>query len=207
MRLSVATACLLIWSSFPAIAQQSGAVLGPDLARSATTRATSKAGYRAGARCSRCRLSMFSEQSHRAAWQTWPKSGPMTSARQSPPSVTGPVSKGPPPAAASQASGNCAERLLAFAGAFDRPGGTGGAWISTTAAFSGRRWRADSGAGAGIALKWAFGFPGASVSYAPPAVVGGVLFIGGTDRKVHALDAKSGCTIWTSRRMRRSGPR
>ncbi|WP_426615228.1 PQQ-binding-like beta-propeller repeat protein [Bradyrhizobium sp. McL0616] len=48
-----------------------------------------------------------------------------------------------------------------------------------------------------LRLKWAYAFPGASVSFAPPTVVGGLLFIGGTDRKVHALDAKSGCTLWT----------
>ena len=27
--------------------------------------------------------------------------------------------------------------------------------------------------------------------------MGGLLFIGGTDRKVHALDARTGCTLWT----------
>ena len=48
-----------------------------------------------------------------------------------------------------------------------------------------------------LKLKWAYAFPGASVSFAPPTVVGGLLFIGGTDRKVHALEARSGCTLWT----------
>ncbi|MGY3408921.1 polyvinyl alcohol dehydrogenase (cytochrome) [Bradyrhizobium sp. GM5.1] len=48
-----------------------------------------------------------------------------------------------------------------------------------------------------LRLKWAYAFPGASVSFAPPTIVGGLLFIGGTDRKVHALDARSGCTRWT----------
>lgn len=48
-----------------------------------------------------------------------------------------------------------------------------------------------------LRLKWAYAFPGASVSFAPPTIVGGLLFIGGTDRKVHALDARSGCTLWT----------
>lgn len=48
-----------------------------------------------------------------------------------------------------------------------------------------------------LQLKWAYAFPGASVSFAPPTVVGGLLFIGGTDRKVHALDARNGCTLWT----------
>ncbi len=48
-----------------------------------------------------------------------------------------------------------------------------------------------------LKLKWAYAFPGASLSFAPPTIVGGLLFIGGTDRKVHALDASSGCTLWT----------
>ena len=48
-----------------------------------------------------------------------------------------------------------------------------------------------------LRLKWAYAFPGASVSFAPPTIMGGLLFIGGTDRKVHALDARSGCTLWT----------
>lgn len=48
-----------------------------------------------------------------------------------------------------------------------------------------------------LRLKWAYAFPGASLSFAPPTIVGGLLFIGGTDRKMHALDARSGCTLWT----------
>ena len=48
-----------------------------------------------------------------------------------------------------------------------------------------------------LQLKWAFGFPGASTANAQPTIVGGLLFVGGNDRKVYALDAKSGCTRWT----------
>ena len=47
-----------------------------------------------------------------------------------------------------------------------------------------------------LQLKWAFGFPGASASNAQPTIVGGLVFVGGGDRKVYALDAKSGCTRW-----------
>ena len=45
-------------------------------------------------------------------------------------------------------------------------------------------------------LKWAFGFPGTTNANAQPIVVGGLLFVGGGDRRVHALDAKSGCIRW-----------
>jgi polyvinyl alcohol dehydrogenase (cytochrome) len=48
-----------------------------------------------------------------------------------------------------------------------------------------------------LQLKWEFGFPGASAANAQPTIVGGLLFVGGGDRKVYALDAKSGCIRWT----------
>ncbi|MEH2519180.1 polyvinyl alcohol dehydrogenase (cytochrome) [Bradyrhizobium sp. AZCC 1610] len=48
-----------------------------------------------------------------------------------------------------------------------------------------------------LQLKWAFGFPGASAANAQPTIVGGLLFVGGGDRKVYALDARSGCIRWT----------
>ena len=47
-----------------------------------------------------------------------------------------------------------------------------------------------------LELKWAFGFPGAVVSYAQPSITGGRIFIGGPSRKVYSLDAKTGCTYW-----------
>jgi polyvinyl alcohol dehydrogenase (cytochrome) len=47
-----------------------------------------------------------------------------------------------------------------------------------------------------LQVKWAFGFPGASAANAQPTIVGGLVFVGGGDRKVYALDAKSGCTRW-----------
>jgi polyvinyl alcohol dehydrogenase (cytochrome) len=48
-----------------------------------------------------------------------------------------------------------------------------------------------------LQLKWAFGFPGASAANAQPTIVGGLLFVGGGDSKVYALDARSGCIRWT----------
>src|ERR1700704_3284681 len=46
-------------------------------------------------------------------------------------------------------------------------------------------------------LKWAFGFLGRSAAVAQPTIVGGLVFVGGGDREVYALDAKTGCTRWT----------
>jgi polyvinyl alcohol dehydrogenase (cytochrome) len=48
-----------------------------------------------------------------------------------------------------------------------------------------------------LRLKWAFGFLGRSAAVAQPTIVGGLVFVGGGDREVYALEAKSGCTRWT----------
>ena len=48
-----------------------------------------------------------------------------------------------------------------------------------------------------LRLKWAFGFLGRPAAVAQPTIVGGLVFVGGGDREVYALDAKSGCTRWT----------
>jgi polyvinyl alcohol dehydrogenase (cytochrome) len=52
---------------------------------------------------------------------------------------------------------------------------------------------------AGLKLKWAFGIPDASTAYGQPTVVGGRLFFGSGDGTVYALNAATGCTIWTYR--------
>lgn len=48
-----------------------------------------------------------------------------------------------------------------------------------------------------LKLKWAFGFPGAGVSYAQPTVAGGRVFIGSVMGNVYSLDAATGCIYWT----------
>lgn len=52
---------------------------------------------------------------------------------------------------------------------------------------------------AGLKLKWAFGIPDTSTAYGQPTVVGGRLFFGSGDGTVFALNAETGCTIWTFR--------
>jgi len=47
-----------------------------------------------------------------------------------------------------------------------------------------------------LELKWAFGFPDASSSWAQPTVVGGWVFIGSQNGTVYGLDAKTGCIHW-----------
>jgi polyvinyl alcohol dehydrogenase (cytochrome) len=48
-----------------------------------------------------------------------------------------------------------------------------------------------------LELKWAFGFPNANTARALPTIAGGRVFVGSQSGAVYALDAKTGCTIWT----------
>jgi polyvinyl alcohol dehydrogenase (cytochrome) len=50
-----------------------------------------------------------------------------------------------------------------------------------------------------LALRWAFGFPGASVVYSQPTLVGGRVFVSVDTGYVYALDASSGCVYWSYR--------
>ena len=93
--------------------------------------------------------------------------------------------------------GRCPNVVPAFVRPFDRPGWNGwGADLANT--------RSQPASAAGITvdnvsrlkLKWAFGFAGAISANAQPTVVGGRVFVGGGDRKVHSLDARTGCVIW-----------
>jgi polyvinyl alcohol dehydrogenase (cytochrome) len=48
-----------------------------------------------------------------------------------------------------------------------------------------------------LTLKWAFGFPNATTARGLPTIAGGRVFVGSQSGAVYALDARSGCTIWT----------
>ncbi len=48
-----------------------------------------------------------------------------------------------------------------------------------------------------LTLKWAFGFPDASVAWAQPSVAGGRVFVGSQNGTVYSLDARTGCIRWT----------
>jgi polyvinyl alcohol dehydrogenase (cytochrome) len=47
-----------------------------------------------------------------------------------------------------------------------------------------------------LRVTWAFGFPGVASAYSQPTVVNGRVYVGSSEGKVYALDAKTGCTIW-----------
>ena len=48
-----------------------------------------------------------------------------------------------------------------------------------------------------LKLKWAFGFPGATVVYSQPSVAGGRIFVGLDTGYVYSLDAATGCVYWS----------
>src|SRR5204862_5218048 len=80
---------------------------------------------------------------------------------------------------------------------------TGSRWNGWGADLSNTRFQPAAQAGLTAAqvprltLKWAFGFPNATSARAQPAIAGGRLVVGSQSGLVYALDAASGCTIWT----------
>ncbi|MEP7313021.1 MAG: PQQ-binding-like beta-propeller repeat protein [Pseudomonadota bacterium] len=48
-----------------------------------------------------------------------------------------------------------------------------------------------------LTLKWVFGLPNATSSYAQPAVVSGRVFVGSDTGYIYSLDARSGCVYWS----------
>lgn len=48
-----------------------------------------------------------------------------------------------------------------------------------------------------LKLRWAFGFPDASVAWAQPTFAGGRVFVGSQNGTVYSLDARTGCIRWT----------
>jgi polyvinyl alcohol dehydrogenase (cytochrome) len=50
-----------------------------------------------------------------------------------------------------------------------------------------------------LALRWAFGFPGETITVGQPTVVGARVFVGTRSGIVYALDAATGCIHWTFR--------
>jgi polyvinyl alcohol dehydrogenase (cytochrome) len=47
-----------------------------------------------------------------------------------------------------------------------------------------------------LTLKWAFGFPDATIAWSHPTVAGGRVFVGSQNGTVYSLDAKTGCIHW-----------
>jgi polyvinyl alcohol dehydrogenase (cytochrome) len=110
--------------------------------------------------------------------------------------ITGKGSEGS--RASTDISGQCVQNPVGFPQRLDGP-----RWNGWGADLGNSRFQPAAMAGLTqdqvplLHLKWAFGFLGRSAAVAQPTIVGGVVFVGGGDREVYALDAKTGCTRWT----------
>src|SRR4051794_5886345 len=49
-----------------------------------------------------------------------------------------------------------------------------------------------------LKLKWAFAFPDTSTMRSQPAIYRGRVFVGGQDGSIFALDAATGCALWST---------
>jgi polyvinyl alcohol dehydrogenase (cytochrome) len=92
------------------------------------------------------------------------------------------------------------EHALCAAGRFGDPM-TGPRWSGWGADPENTRFQKHAGLSADevpkLKLKWAFGFPGATVAQAQPAVAGGRVFVGSASGVVYSLDARTGCAYWS----------
>ena len=188
------SAALLIWCSAPALAQQEGAALyAAHCAQCHDSEAQTRVPARSAMQAMSFDHVLGTLTSGSMAAMTKDRSDAERRAIAS--FVTG---KMPTSGATADADGRCAQPGSGFPQALDGP-----RWNGWGVDAGNNRFQPADMAGLTAAqvprlrLKWAYAFPGASVSFAPPAIVGGMLFIGGTDRKMHALDARSGCTLWT----------
>src|SRR5690349_12678298 len=75
-------------------------------------------------------------------------------------------------------------------------------WNGWSPTLTNTRFQSAAAAGLTVAqvqklkLKWAFGFEGDTIVFAQPSVIGNNLFVGSASGKMHALDARTGCTHW-----------
>jgi polyvinyl alcohol dehydrogenase (cytochrome) len=93
--------------------------------------------------------------------------------------------------------GKCVEGARDFVRPMEGPSWNGwGADIANTRFQSAKAAGLSAETVGRLRLKWAFGFAGALSANAQPSIVGGRVFVGGGDRKVYALDGKTGCIHW-----------
>jgi polyvinyl alcohol dehydrogenase (cytochrome) len=95
-------------------------------------------------------------------------------------------------------AGTCTGRRAPFVNPF-----AGASWSGWGATLQNTHFQPAAKAGLSAAdlprlrLKWAFGFADTTSAWAQPAVAGGRLFVGSQNGTVYALDAATGCSIWT----------
>jgi polyvinyl alcohol dehydrogenase (cytochrome) len=97
-----------------------------------------------------------------------------------------------------------ADRLPNRCASAPRFSATAPSWSTWGVSSDNRRFQAAEAAGLSVAnvsrlkVKWAFAFDGAASMRSQPAVYGGLVFAGGPDGSVVALDAGTGCAYWST---------
>ncbi len=90
---------------------------------------------------------------------------------------------------------------IAFAQAPCAPGSFTGTWNGWGAGTSNTRYQASTSITpqnvAQLDLKWSFGFPGSRSVMGQPSVVDGRVYVGADTGQVYALDASTGCVLWS----------
>lgn len=198
MRLSVVVTSLLVASCLPAPAQQNGAALYTEHCASChdangeQSRIPGRSALRAMTFEHVLGVMTSGSMADMARGRTAEERKAIASF------VTGNNPSGPLPVAGSQSTAECADRTLPVAGLLEGPQWNGwGADINNSRFQPLEMARLTPDQVSKLQLKWAFGFPGATSAIAQPTVIGKVLFVGGADSKLHALDARTGCTLWT----------
>ncbi|KWV47646.1 cytochrome C oxidase Cbb3 [Bradyrhizobium macuxiense] len=194
MKLCTVVTALLVVHCWPTLAQQNGAGLYVQSCAGCHDAAADQQGRMPG----REALHQLSFE-HVLQTITWGSMAEMTKGRtdEERKAIAAFVTGWNAEPAKAEVPAECAERPLSFSGALDGPRWNGwGADLNNSRFQPAEAARLAPDQVSKLQLRWAFGFPGAP-SHAQPTVIGGVLFVGGPDSKVHALDAKSGCTIWT----------
>jgi polyvinyl alcohol dehydrogenase (cytochrome) len=189
MKLNAVIAVFLLWPCFPAVAQQNGAALYSQYC--AQCHESGNKDIRAPSR------SLMQSKTFEDVLRTI-TTGSMASIAQGRTNdermaiasfITAKASEN----LAAAPAGQCAQNATGFPRPPDGP-----RWNGWGADFNNSRFQPAAltpDQGPRLQLKWAFGFPGASAANAQPTIIGGLVFVGGSDRN-YALDAKSGCTRW-----------
>jgi polyvinyl alcohol dehydrogenase (cytochrome) len=100
------------------------------------------------------------------------------------------------PVAGPPASAFCADRSVKLA-ATPKTSWNGWSPGTNNARFQGSdAARLSIGQVRGLKLKWAFGFDGDVMAFAPPTVIDGQVFVGSAAGMVHAMRAETGCLQW-----------
>ncbi len=198
MKLSIAVIALLAASCLPALAQQSGATLYAEHCASChdasgeQSRVPGRSALRSMAFEHVLGVITLGSMAEMARGRTADERKAIASF------VTGKTQSEFPSSVGNQSTAECTSQALATAGSLEGPRWNGWGADTNNSRFQPLEMaQLTPDQVPKLKLKWAFGFAGVTSVNAQPTVIGKLLFVGGADGKLHALDARTGCTVWT----------